>query len=123
VSSASVPFMSVRAVISYIQVGLPRVGQVTRSGVVALFSGVIATLVLFSAASLVRTEPVRLAAIEATQSFEIVFTVLGEIMFLRAALPTGLATFGIILVMLGMTLHSLNQAERTVVRPVKRKIN
>ncbi len=120
---ASLPFWIVLSVIAYIQVGLPSVSQVTQSGFVALFSGVIATSLFFYAASLVRTEPVRLAAIEATQSFEIVFTVLGEILFLHAALPTGLATLGIILVMLGMTLHSLNQAERTVVRSTKRKIN
>ena len=76
-----------------------------------MFSGVIATSLFFYATTLVRAEPVRLAAVEATQSFEILFTVLGEMLFLHAVFPTGLALFGMLLVMLGMTIHSVKQAQ------------
>lgn len=108
---ASLPFWLVLSGLAYLQVGLPSASQVGQSGLVALFSGVIATSLFFYATTLVRTEPIRLAAVEATQSFEILFTILGEMVFLHAVFPTGLALFGMLLVMLGMTIHSLKQAE------------
>lgn len=109
---ASLPFWLVLSGLAYLQVGLPSASQVGQSGLVALFSGVIATSLFFYATTLVRTEPIRLAAVEATQSFEILFTILGEMVFLHAVFPTGLALFGMLLVMLGMTIHSLKQAEQ-----------
>ncbi|OAN15568.1 multidrug resistance efflux transporter family protein [Exiguobacterium undae] len=109
---ASLPFWLVLSGLAYLQVGLPSASQVGQSGLVALFSGVIATSLFFYATTLVRTEPIRLAAVEATQSFEILFTILGEMVFLHAVFPTGLALIGMLLVMLGMTIHSLKQAEQ-----------
>ena len=88
---ASLPFWLVLSGLAYLQVGLPSASQVGQSGLVALFSGVIATSLFFYATTLVRTEPIRLAAVEATQSFEILFTILGEMVFLHAVFPTGLA--------------------------------
>ncbi|VWX38720.1 DMT family transporter [Exiguobacterium oxidotolerans] len=111
---ASLPFWLILSGFAYVQVGLPSATQVGQSGLVALFSGVIATSLFFYATTLVRTEPIRLAAVEATQSFEIVFTVLGELVFLHAVFPSGLALFGIIIVMLGMTLHSFRQGSQKV---------
>ncbi len=108
---ASLPFWFILSGIAYVQVGLPSAGQVGQSGLVALFSGVIATSLFFYATTLVRTEPIRLAAVEATQSFEILFTVLGELLFLHTLFPTGLALVGMLLVMLGMTIHSIKQAQ------------
>ena len=111
---ASLPFWLVLSGFAYVQVGLPSATQVGQSGLVALFSGVIATSLFFYATTLVRTEPIRLAALEATQSFEIVFTVLGELVFLHAVFPSGLALFGMVTVMLGMTLHSFRQTSPKV---------
>lgn len=111
---ASLPFWLILSGFAYVQVGLPSATQVSQSGLVALFSGVIATSLFFYATTLVRTEPIRLAAVEATQSFEIVFTVLGELVFLHAVFPSGLALFGMVTVMLGMTLHSFRQTSPKV---------
>lgn len=111
---ASLPFWLILSGFAYVQVGLPSATQVGQSGLVALFSGVIATSLFFYATTLVRTEPIRLAAVEATQSFEILFTVLGELVFLHAVFPSGLALFGMVTVMLGMTLHSFRQTSPKV---------
>lgn len=111
---ASLPFWLILSGFAYVQVGLPSAIQVGQSGLVALFSGVIATSLFFYATTLVRTEPIRLAAVEATQSFEILFTVLGELVFLHAVFPSGLALFGMVTVMLGMTLHSFRQTSPKV---------
>jgi hypothetical protein len=48
----------------------------------------------------------KLAAVEATQSMEVVFALIGEILFLSIAWPSALSWCGIVLVMLGMTVHS-----------------
>ena len=58
--------------------GLPSSGQVIQSVSVALFSGVIATLLFFEATNLVRHNPKQLAVVEATQAGEVLFTLLGE---------------------------------------------
>ena len=50
----------------------------------------------------------KLAAVEATQAGEVVFTVIGEVLFLGGMLPTGLPLMGIIIVIIGMILHSVN---------------
>ncbi len=112
---ASLPFWFILTAFAYRSSGFPSMAQVSQSALVAIFSGVVATSLFFYATSLVHRDPVRLATIEATQSFEILFTVLGEAVFLHAAFPSGLGLLGIILVMLGMTLHSFRQASPTVI--------
>ena len=48
----------------------------------------------------------KLAAVEATQSLEVLFALLGELLFLSIAWPSALSWYGIFLVMLGMVVHS-----------------
>lgn len=103
---ASLPFWLVLAVIGFITVGPPSVGQITQSGFVAISSGVIATVLFFQATDLVRGNMQKLAAVEATQSMEVLFALFGELIFLKAAFPSMLSWCGIILVMAGMILHS-----------------
>jgi len=55
----------------------------------------------------VRNDPSQLAAVEATQSGEVLFTLLGEMFFLGAALPSPVSLLGITLVILGMIAHSM----------------
>jgi hypothetical protein len=62
--------------------GLPSSSQLSYSFLVALFSGVIATLLFFSATNLVHTNPSQLAMVEATQAGELLFTLIGEMIFL-----------------------------------------
>lgn len=80
--------------------------QVYQSGLVALFSGVFATVLFFAATDLVQGNMQKLGAVEATQSFEVLFAMIGEVIILSAPLPSATATVGISLVILGMALHS-----------------
>lgn len=75
---------------------------------VALFSGVVATLLFFEATNLVKDNPKQLAVVEATQAGEVLFTLLGGILFLRDALPEPVGFLGVGIVVLGMILNCLS---------------
>jgi drug/metabolite transporter (DMT)-like permease len=104
---ASLPIWIILSIIGVFTVGLPSKGQIVQSGLVAVSSGVIATILFFKATDLVRGNMQRLAGVEATQSVEVLFAVIGEILLLNSLLPTGLSWIGMVLVMVGMVLHSL----------------
>lgn len=104
---ASMPFWVMLAVWALFTHGPPSMGQVGQSVLVALFSGVLATVLFFAATNLVKQDPASLASVEATQAGEIVFALLGEIALLGAPLPSAISLAGIGLVMAGMVLHSL----------------
>ena len=55
--------------------------------IVALFSGVIATVLFFNATDRTNGDFHQLAAVEATQSGEIVFAILGEVYILNGYYP------------------------------------
>lgn len=102
------PFWLLCSVYALFTHGLPSFGQVVQSVSVALFSGVVATLLFFEATNLVRHNPKQLAIIEATQAGEVLFTLLGGILFLHDSLPTKAGFLGIGIVVLGMLLNSLS---------------
>ena len=104
----SMPFWLLCSVYALFTHGLPSFGQVVQSVSVALFSGVVATLLFFEATNLVRHNPKQLAVIEATQAGEVLFTLLGGILFLHDSLPTKAGFLGIGIVVLGMILNSLS---------------
>lgn len=104
----SMPFWLLCSGYAAITHGLPASGQIVQSLSVALFSGVIATLLFFEATNLVRHNPKQLAVIEATQAGEVLFTLLGGILFLQDTLPTPAGFLGIGIVVLGMILNSLS---------------
>ena len=103
----SMPFWLVSAVIAFLWSGAPSAGQVIQSGVVALFSGVVATILFFHATDMVRNEPKKLALVEATQCGEVIFTLIGGILLLGDSAPGGIGILGLILVILGMVLGSM----------------
>lgn len=74
----------------------PAAGQVVQTALVALFSGIIATSLFLHGRQLARN-PYELSAVDATQASEVIFALLGEIVFLQAALPgiSGLAGIGL----------------------------
>ena len=104
----SMPFWLLCSVYALFTHGLPSFGQVVQSVSVALFSGVVATLLFFEATNLVRHTPKPLAIIEATQAGEVLFTLLGGIPVLHDFLPTHAGFLGIGIVVLGMLLNSLS---------------
>jgi hypothetical protein len=65
-------------------------------------------LLFFKGTELVQHDHQGLAAVEATQAMEVIFTLVGEIIILNSPFPNNLATLGIFLVVVGMYLHSKN---------------
>lgn len=103
----SMPFWLVLAVFAGVHAGAPSGGQVLQSFLVALFSGVIATILFFKATDLVKDNPRQLAVIEATQSGEVIFTLLLGVLILHDNLPSLVSIAGICLVIAGMIINSL----------------
>jgi drug/metabolite transporter (DMT)-like permease len=103
---ASLPFWFLLSLYGLFTVGLPSKGQSIQSLLVALFSGVIATVLFFMATDKVRGNMQKLAAVEATQSFEVVFALMGEMIILSIPLPSSFSWIGIFIVIVGMILHS-----------------
>ncbi|PFA63365.1 hypothetical protein CN378_19085 [Bacillus sp. AFS015802] len=105
---ASTPFWLILGSYAFFKVGAPSPDQVTQSFIVAICSGVIATSLFFLATNLSRHHPGKLAAVEATQSTQILFVILGEAAILSVPLPSGFALIGIFLIITGMIIHTLN---------------
>lgn len=89
----------------------PSQGQLVQTALVALSSGVIATSVFLLARNQAATAS-ELAAVDATQSSEVVFALLGEVALLGAPLPPAAAVAGIALVFFGLILFIRFQAPR-----------
>jgi len=79
----------------------PLRGQLISTAFVALFSGVIATTIFLYARHLAK-QSYEIAAVDATQSMEVVFSLIGEIGFLKGAMPSMLGLIGVILTMVGL---------------------
>ena len=86
---------------------LPSTGQYFQTLVVAVFSGIFATALFFRATESAHGDEKQLAAVEATQSTEVLFALAGEIFILNSPLPDFYAIIGMGLVMVGMVLHSV----------------
>ena len=108
---ASIPFWLILSFHGIATVGLPSSGQMIQSFIVAVFSGVVATVLFFYATDKAKGNPKKLAVVEATQSGEVAFTVIGEILFLGGVLPIGWPLVGIIIIIVGMILHSMSLRE------------
>ena len=106
---ASLPFWLLLSLWGGFVYPMPSSGQIVQTGLVALSSGVIATLLFFGATNLVKQDVSRLAAVEATQSGEVIFALAGEIILLSGVIPSPISFVGMSLVMLGMVLHSLRK--------------
>lgn len=104
----TMPVWIIFAVIAFFTVGLPSFNQIFQSFIVGISSGVIATTLFFMATDRVRHDQGKLAAVEATQSTQLIFVILGEMMILGIAAPTRVAMIGIFIIMIGMSLHSFH---------------
>lgn len=103
---ASMPAWIVMAIYAILTVGLPSLSQVLQSLLVGISSGVIATILFFIATDRVREHQGKLAAVEATQSTEILFVIIGEALLLGIAFPEPIALAGLGIIIIGMLLHS-----------------
>ena len=103
----STPFWLLLSVFGVVDAGLPSAGQILQSLIVAVFSGVVATLLFFEATNLVKHNHKQLAVVEATQAGEVLFTLLGGCLFLGDRLPSLLGFLGIAIVTIGIIGNSL----------------
>lgn len=103
----STPFWLLLSVFAGVDAGLPSGGQILQSLIVAVFSGVVATLLFFEATNLVKHNHKQLAVVEATQAGEVLFTLLGGCFFLGDSLPSLLGFLGIAIVTIGIIGNSL----------------
>ena len=103
---ASLPIWVLLAVYAFFTVVLPSASQLYQSLLVAVSSGVIATVLFFIATDRVRHDQGKLAAVEATQSIQVLFVVIGEMMLLNAPLPKPLALAGLAVIIVGLLIHS-----------------
>lgn len=103
---ASLPAWILLAGYALITVGLPSANQVFQSLIVAISSGIIATILFFIATDRVREDQGKLAAVEATQSTEVLFAMVGEMILLSVPIPSPIALIGVGIIIIGMLLHS-----------------
>lgn len=104
---ASLPFWIMLAIFGAFTYDAPSESQMLQTLVVAITSGVIATILFFFATDMVRHDNHKLAGVEATSSAEIIFALLGELILLGAIFPSFMSIIGIILVISGIILHSV----------------
>ena len=110
----SLPFWVLLAVTGLVTVGAPSGSQAIQSLGVAVLSGVIATLLFFRATDLVRHSQRQLAVVESTQSFEVLFTLVGGVLLLHDSTPDVFGWVGVGLIVVGMVLSSIASLEKPV---------
>jgi uncharacterized membrane protein len=93
---------------------MPSLGQVFNTSLVALLSGLVATT-LFLLARHRAHKSSELAAVDATQASEVIFALLGEMLFLGATLPNAQAWIGMSLVFVGLGFFIYFQEKKSVV--------
>lgn len=109
---ATYPTFILLAIIGYLRSGLPNHTTLLSTFTVALSSGVIATVLFFQATAMAARNMEVLATVEATQSFEVIFTVLLGVLFLNHALPTHIQLLGLLVMILGIVEINLTRKRR-----------
>lgn len=115
---ASLPLWLILSLYQFFHAGLPSTSQTLQSLIVAVFSGVIATVLFFTATDSAKGNVSQLATVEATQSGEVVFALIGEILLISGTKISMVGMVGLCLVVIGMVLHSMvsSRQRRTAVR-------
>ncbi len=98
-SIGSVPFWLL--LYPFTSATLPGQGQLVTVALVALFSGVIATSLFLSARNGADSAS-KLAAVDATQSSEVIFALAGETLLLQTSLPNTIALLGMFIACAGL---------------------
>jgi drug/metabolite transporter (DMT)-like permease len=116
---ASLPLWIGMSIYAFVHVGLPSAAQTGQSVFVAVYTGVVATVLFFTATDMAKGSAQKLAAVEATQSGEVVFAAAGELLLLPVPVPPALSWIGMLLVIAGMTLHSVFSGSPRDARKIK----
>lgn len=102
------PLLVVLSVIGYVQAGPPPFSQCSSSFLSALFAGMLGGAGFYQATQMVSKNTVALAAIEATQVLEILFTLIGEMVLKGTHFPGFYAQAGFTVIMIGLLVHFWN---------------
>ncbi|RPJ82133.1 MAG: multidrug resistance efflux transporter family protein [Deltaproteobacteria bacterium] len=89
---------------------VPDISQIFNTSLVALFSGVFATGIFLFARNLA-SDSNELAGVDATQSSEVIFALLGGILFLKSEVPGIESITGLMLILIGLTFFVKYQKE------------
>ncbi|GAB3812408.1 DMT family transporter [Pontibacter rugosus] len=103
----SLPFQLLMMGYGYFQAGLPGQEQLFTVLLISISSGVIGCILFFKAMHLARLDASSMAAVEATQSIEILVTVVGEVLLLGIPWPNLNGSIGMLLIVVGLILYSL----------------
>lgn len=106
----SVPFWII--LIAVTQPPPPSSGQMINTLFVALLSGIVASSLFLQARHLARSS-YELAAVDSTQSTEVIWSLLGEVLLLGGMLPGMLGWAGVAMTLVGLALFLLAQGRKT----------
>lgn len=104
----SIPFWII--LLLWVQPPPPTSGQLLNTAFVALLSGVIATTLFLYARHLCK-QAYEIAAVDATQSMEVIFSLIGEVLFLSGAFPGQLGIAGVVLTIIGLIAYTVVQTK------------
>jgi drug/metabolite transporter (DMT)-like permease len=104
----SMPFWILLGAVGICRRRPPSEAQLFQSFLVAVFSGIVATVLFFKATDMVSSRIHSLAVIESTQAGELVFTLLGGVLVFGDLAPSPVGFAGLALVVLGMVANSLS---------------
>ncbi|WP_161888372.1 multidrug resistance efflux transporter family protein [Pontibacter russatus] len=110
----SLPVQLMLLLYGYFQVGLPGQGQLLTVFLISLSSGVVGCILFFKAMHLARSSAASLAAVEATQSIEILVTVIGEVLLLGVSWPNWLGNLGMLLIICGLVLYTVPSRQKAL---------
>lgn len=112
-SIGCIPLMVLLGMMGCIEVGMPSVNQIFSSFYAAIFSGFLGGVAFYKATQIIHKQPMQLAAVEATQVFEIVFALLGEMLLLHTPFPGFYGQVGMCIIGLGIVIHLMNNLKKT----------
>lgn len=107
-SVGCLPLLVILAITGFVNAGPPSLALCTSSFLSAVFSGFLGGVGFYQATQIVSKNTVALAAIEATQVFEIFFTLLGEMLLKGTRFPGFYAQAGFGIVLVGISIHFWN---------------
>jgi len=107
-SIGCLPLLIILAITGYIKSGPPSLAQCESSLLSAIFSGFLGGVGFYQATQIVSKNTVALAAIEATQVFEILFTLIGEMILKGTQFPGFYAQIGFVVILSGISIHFWN---------------
>lgn len=112
-SIGCLPLLIALGIYGFMESGLPPLAQCQASFYSAFVSGFLGGVGFYQATQMIHQNPVALSTIEATQVFEILFTLAGEMLLVGTTLPGPYGIAGIVVVLTGISIHFWNSLHHT----------